>query len=182
MLRSCTWGIAGDLHRPAEGEDEDGGSTPSLTPGTPGTTSLERGARAGAEEAAGREELDAAMAAAPWLATDWVVLRFAAKSFAPQQVRRMAGVVAAVVSGAAPPDYLERCFGTEPVPTPLLPAEHMWLAALQLLPDSEEWRGAHLRPDPTASARLRTAVEESATRGGVRAWMRAGHVTLDQLT
>ena len=70
----------------------------------------------------------AAMEAAPWLATDWVVLRFAAKSFAPQQVRRMAGVVGAIVSGSQPAEYLERCFGAATVPTPLLPSEHLWLA------------------------------------------------------
>ena len=74
MLRSCTWGIAGDLCDHGRGVD---------TEGDLGAT------------------MEAAMEAAPWLATDWVVLRFAAKSFAPQQVRRMAGVVATIVSGAA---------------------------------------------------------------------------------
>jgi hypothetical protein len=159
MLRSCTWGIAGDLRSRGEGGAAGGAvggaELPGKLPGNLGAA------------------MEAAMEAAPWLATDWVVLRFAAKSFAPQQVRRMAGVVGAIVSGSQPPEYLERCFGAATVSTPLLPSEHLWLAGVQLLADSEEWRGTQLQPELAASHQLRAAIEESVTRRGVQAWLGA---------
>ena len=139
MLRSCTWGIAGDLRPSAAACDGgDGGG----------------GCDGG------------------WATSDWVVLRFAAKAFAPQQVRRMAGVVAAIVSGRRPAEYLEQCFAPAPTPTPLLPAEQVWLAELELLPASEGWRREHLTPRHDALEAVRARVEAQVTAGGVAAWLR----------
>ena len=50
---------------------------------------------------------------------------------------------------------------------------------MQLLADSEEWRGAQLQPELAASNQLRAAIEESVTRRGVRAWLGAAR-TLSQ--
>ena len=43
---------------------------------------------------------------------DCLVLSFAAREFAHEQVRRMAATVAAVVSGRLGPDFIDRCFDT----------------------------------------------------------------------
>jgi len=75
---------------------------------------------------------------ADWSQGDWLVIAFAAREFAPQQVRRMAGVVAAVVSGAIGPGYIDRCFVEKEVPTPLGPAESMWLDRIQLSPRAQQ--------------------------------------------
>eukprot|EP00966_Prymnesium_polylepis_P278179 6427804-Prymnesium_polylepis.2 len=54
-----------------------------------------------------------AAGSASWVESHWVVLSFAARDFSPQQVRRMAGVVAAVVSGRLPLEFIDRCFEEE---------------------------------------------------------------------
>ena len=87
------------------------------------------------------------------------------------QARRL--VPEALVSGDAPPGYLDACFGAAPVPTPLLPAAQMWLGALELLPASEAWRAAHLAPAADAVGALRSDIEAAVTAGGVAAWLRA---------
>ena len=54
---------------------------------------------------------------------------------------------------------------------------------MQLLADSEEWRGARLQPELAASNQLRAAIEEAVTRRGVRAWLdaaRTAYRTLSQ--
>ena len=66
------------------------------------------------------------------------------------QVRRMAGVVQRVVSGAEPPEYIDRCFEPEPCATPLPPAEAMWLDRAELMPAARDWCAAHLRAVPAA--------------------------------
>eukprot|EP00326_Haptolina_ericina_P029256 CAMPEP_0181167960 /NCGR_PEP_ID=MMETSP1096-20121128/3_1 /TAXON_ID=156174 ORGANISM="Chrysochromulina ericina, Strain CCMP281" /NCGR_SAMPLE_ID=MMETSP1096 /ASSEMBLY_ACC=CAM_ASM_000453 /LENGTH=110 /DNA_ID=CAMNT_0023255273 /DNA_START=8 /DNA_END=340 /DNA_ORIENTATION=- len=83
----------------------------------------------------------------------------AAKDFAPQQVRRMAGLLIAVVSGRLGLDYIHKCFGPELVPTPLAPAEAMWLDRLQLSPKAQAWAstGSGAR-DPAQEAAIRVDI------------------------
>ena len=68
-----------------------------------------------------------------WRRHDWVEIRFCAREFGAQQLRRMAGVLIAYVRGVEGDDYLERCTCTrQHVTTPLAPAEATWLAGYGL--------------------------------------------------
>ncbi|KAL1526646.1 hypothetical protein AB1Y20_015350 [Prymnesium parvum] len=90
-------------------------------------------------EALPGEEGTPRVTSSSWRCRDWVVLSFAAREFSPQQVRRMAGVVALVVCGRRGLDFIDRCFEEEEVPTPLAPAEPMWLDKVQLVPKAQGW-------------------------------------------
>ena len=45
-----------------------------------------------------------------WAEADCLVLSFAARDFAPHQVRRMAATIAAVVSGLLDDTFIDQCF------------------------------------------------------------------------
>jgi tRNA U38,U39,U40 pseudouridine synthase TruA len=84
-----------------------------------------------------------------WLNSDCVLMAFAARDFAPQQVRRMGGAIAAVVSGRRPSEYIDRCFSEADVHTPLAPAESMFLEQVEVSPRARSAWAAHL---PSAGA------------------------------
>ena len=85
-----------------------------------------------------------------WLSTDWVEIEFSAKEFGAQQLRRMAGVIIAVVRGIEGSDYVERCISAnQQVATPLAPAEAFFLAAFAL--SNEKVAEAYLGADAVSS-------------------------------
>ena len=57
-------------------------------------------------------------------------------------MRRLAGLLIAVTCGKLDLGYIDKCFDEEFVPTPLAPAEAMWLAKLQLTPRAQTWATA----------------------------------------
>ena len=68
-----------------------------------------------------------------WRTNDWCEVRFSAKEFGAQQLRRMLGVLVAVVRGTEGDDYLKRCLSPKQrVATPLAPAEATWLVSMTL--------------------------------------------------
>mmetsp|Transcript_50348 Transcript_50348/g.163143 ORF Transcript_50348/g.163143 Transcript_50348/m.163143 type:complete len:595 (-) Transcript_50348:541-2325(-) len=67
--------------------------------------------------------------ASAWRKADCICCHFAAREFGAQQVRRMVGVLVAVVRGVEGDDYLQRCLDPrQQVATPLAPSESQWLA------------------------------------------------------
>ena len=80
------------------------------------------------------------------------MLAFSAREFAPQRVRRMVGVLTAVLCGLVPPEYIDRCFTEDDLATPVAPPEGMWLDRIQLAPKAEKaWvREPGLRIDALA--------------------------------
>ena len=63
-----------------------------------------------------------------WIHTNWFVINFSAVQFLPEQVRRMTGVLVAVVSGMENMNYIDRVFGEGvSVKTPICPAGATWL-------------------------------------------------------
>jgi hypothetical protein len=86
-----------------------------------------------------------------WLDQDCAVIRFSAPDFASQQVRRMAGVLLAVVRGTEPFSYLDRVAdGSVRTSTPLVPAEATWLDAVYFKDDAAE---ALRHPEPPKPGR-----------------------------
>ena len=78
----------------------------------------------------------------------------ASPSLCPQ-VRRVAGVLLAIVRGAEDDAYLDRCFTQKDVATPIVPAEATWLETFLLRSENE----ALLPPeDPAAVEAVRTAL------------------------
>lgn len=74
-----------------------------------------------------------ARAPGAWQAEDWVELRFAAREFGAQQVRRLVGVCVALVRGVEGDEYLARCLnGRQHVATPLAPSESQCLLSFSL--------------------------------------------------
>ena len=131
--------------------------------------------------AAGSLRTAAAGTAAPgswasWARGDWLIVAFSGREFAPQQVRRMAGVLAAVVSGAADGAYIDRCFAEEELPTPLAPAEGMWLERIQLSPRAQQaWVTApRLRVDAVQCTTARLEVERDLREVALPALQRFG--------
>jgi len=110
-----------------------------------------------------------AAGSASWVESHWVVLSFAARDFSPQQVRRMAGVVAAVVSGRLPLEFIDRCFEEEELQTPLAPAEPMWLDRLQLAPKAQTWTSSSsgVRADAEQADAFRGVIEQDALRAAL---------------
>ena len=109
--------------------------------------------------------------AGTWGESDCLVLSFAARDFAPHQVRRMAATVAAVVSGALPPTFIDACFkeGAE-VRTPLAPAEAMWLEQVQTAPRAEKaWAKGLPSLTATSYAMATAASRESAAASAASA-------------
>ena len=111
---------------------------------------------------------------ANWDCGDWLVVSFSAREFAPQQVRRMAGLLSAVVSGAATSAYIDRCFAEAEVPTPLAPAECMWLERIQLSPRAQQtWVTAtRLKVDAVQHQAARLEVERHVRTAGVQPFRR----------
>ena len=98
------------------------------------------------------------------LGSDWrqqhrLVVAYAAKAFAPEQLRRMTGVLVAVVSGAATAELIDRCFEPTPLPTPRAPAGAFWLDAVTLPAAAEEWRRLNAPSDAAALEAARRAIE-----------------------
>ena len=81
----------------------------------------------------------------------------------------MAGVIASVVSGRAPPTYIDRCFAEAEVPTPLVPAEATWLDRIQLAARTQRlWVEAPgMRIDAVQCAAARVAVERAVCAAAV---------------
>lgn len=66
-----------------------------------------------------------------WREEDWCEIRFSAREFGAQQLRRMVGVIVAVVRGTEGAEYLQRCLASRrSVATPLAPAEATWLVSI----------------------------------------------------
>ena len=123
---------------------------------------------------------EASWAGDEWATRDCLVLSFSAAKFAPQQVRRMAGVVAAVVSGACDLAYVDACFAADEMPTPLLPAGAVYLERVQLAQKTHKvWTNAADEDEamPTArapwpsspEAAVLAAVRQAACRTAVEA-------------
>ena len=65
-----------------------------------------------------------------WRTGDWVQIHLGAREFGAQQLRRMTGVLVALVRGVEGDDYLQRCFDPrQQVATPLAPSESQRLVA-----------------------------------------------------
>lgn len=134
---------ARNVSAPARQADATAGAVDAPTPAALVTAAV---ARAGGA--------DATSAAAPpcprevgWLEHDWCVVRFSAPDFASQQVRRMAGVLVAVVRGCESIAYVDQVAdGSVRTETPMVPAEAVWLDAVHLKEDAAEALG---RPEPT---------------------------------
>lgn len=106
-----------------------------------------------------------------WRLSHGAVLRLGAKDFAPQQVRRLVGAVAAVVRGDEPPAYLDRLFegGAPPLPAPPAPAEVLFLERVELGPAWGGWRSlvqVDAARRETHRARLIEEVAAACERGG----------------
>ena len=109
-----------------------------------------------------------------WAQGDWLVVSFSAREFAPQQVRRMVGVLVAVVSGRAEIEYIDRCFSDAEVLTPLAPAEPMWLERIQLSPRAQQaWVAAPcLQVDVLQCQIARLEIERDVRQLGMAALQR----------
>ena len=93
-----------------------------------------------------------------WADTDMVAVRFVAKDFAQEQVRRLAGVLAKVVSGEEDEGYIARCFSADIVDTPLLPARRMWLEHVGLAAKAQAWCAKRVPVEVEQAARLRAII------------------------
>ena len=67
------------------------------------------------EMTSGRYELS-------WMNFEWLVISFSAISFLPEQVRRMAAVVLAVMRGIETIEFIDVAFSEKTVATPIIPA------------------------------------------------------------
>ena len=107
--------------------------------------------------------LSAADSWAEWARGDWLVVAFSARDFAPQTVRRMAGLLAAVARGDVPAEYIDRCFTEVRLPTPLAPAEAMWLDRIQLAPKAHKaWvEASGMRIDAMECRAAQVAIERA---------------------
>eukprot|EP00927_Polykrikos_kofoidii_P045461 TRINITY_DN39466_c0_g1_i2.p1 TRINITY_DN39466_c0_g1~~TRINITY_DN39466_c0_g1_i2.p1 ORF type:complete len:827 (-),score=155.07 TRINITY_DN39466_c0_g1_i2:84-2540(-) len=74
-----------------------------------------------------------------WLDSEWATISFAAPAYGPQQVRRMAGAVVAVVRGSVDEDYIDRCF-VEQLPTLPAPSEALSLDSVVFGQHICNWR------------------------------------------
>ena len=114
---------------------------------------------------------------AAW-AEDCLVLVFAAREFAPQQVRRMSATVAAVTADKLEPSFIDSCFEDADVRTPLAPAEAMWCDSVSLAPKVlKAWAPAHEEKSEALEAReaIRTdvlqAVSDAARAAAQHGWL-----------
>lgn len=106
-----------------------------------------------------------------WAESDWTSLTFSASDFGPQQLRRMAGALVAVVRGTEGEDYLGRCFDPEGPPVDTLPAptESICLESVDFGARAGDWRSA-VSIDAQAAATIRDAVEERIRSEACRPW------------
>ncbi|CAK0848619.1 unnamed protein product, partial [Prorocentrum cordatum] len=104
-----------------------------------------------------------------WTETDWTVTTFAATDFGPQQVRRMAGALAAVVRGAEELSYIDRAFADAPMPPPPAPAEAACLESVAVGPPGCDWRAA-VGGEDEAYAEGRCRVESRVVEEAAHGW------------
>eukprot|EP00928_Gymnodinium_smaydae_P020081 TRINITY_DN17756_c0_g2_i1.p1 TRINITY_DN17756_c0_g2~~TRINITY_DN17756_c0_g2_i1.p1 ORF type:complete len:865 (-),score=178.73 TRINITY_DN17756_c0_g2_i1:70-2637(-) len=88
------------------------------------------------------DKLRSSDAAGSWAQDQWTKVSFSAVDFGPQQLRRMAGALVAIVRGSEPLSYLERCFDTVQSLAPAAPAESVCLSAIEFGPAGSDWRTA----------------------------------------
>ena len=93
---------------------------------------------------------------ATW-ADDCLVLVFAAREFAPQQVRRMSATVAAVTADKLDPSFIDSCFEDADVRTPLAPAEAMWCDSVNLAPRVHKAWASTGMPTPAPGVEISAA-------------------------
>ena len=106
---------------------------------------------------------------ATWVASTWLVVHMSAKNFLPEQVRRMVGVLVAVVSGDESLDFVDLVFrentqqvGHACVCTAAAPAAAFWLDHVGYAPGVDEYLAAHALSGSTS-------VNVAATAAAVRA-------------
>eukprot|EP00929_Paragymnodinium_shiwhaense_P107575 TRINITY_DN7374_c0_g2_i2.p1 TRINITY_DN7374_c0_g2~~TRINITY_DN7374_c0_g2_i2.p1 ORF type:complete len:808 (+),score=159.28 TRINITY_DN7374_c0_g2_i2:73-2496(+) len=105
----------------------------------------------------------------PWYETDWTYLQFSAREFASQQLRRMVGVVVAVMRGIEEPEYIDRCFGKEKLTLLPAPAEAVCLDSVQFGQWNTDWRSM-LAFEASSTEALRERIEERVVVEADRPW------------
>ncbi|CAE8716690.1 unnamed protein product, partial [Polarella glacialis] len=103
-----------------------------------------------------------------WAFDDWTAITFASADFGPQQLRRMAGALVAVVRGSEPLSYIDRCFQEAPLQAPAAPAEVICLEAVEIGGYDSDWRRL-AEVDSSAGVEVRRRVRERVV-DSAKAW------------
>ena len=94
-----------------------------------------------------------------WIFSEWLIISFSAVSFLPEQVRRMVGVIAAVMCGIESIDFIDTLFGDEPVETSICPAGAIWLDHIVLNQISENFCESMIS-EPKGTIRSRKSMRQ----------------------